>query len=81
MKYKLLICATCGESGIDEMEHIGFCKVQYEKGVRLNAKVAEYEVPRKIRRLVTCPVCGLSGRGRLFPRFHFDKCKWTSKIV
>lgn len=81
MKYKLLICASCGESGIDEIKHVSFCKQMYEKGPRLNAKVAEYEVPRKIRRLVTCPVCGLFGRGRLFPRFHFDKCKWTSKIV
>ena len=80
MPYKLLICGTCGQSGIDHLEHVGFCKKMYDKGGRPNAKVAEFDVPRKIRRLVTCPVCGLFGRGRLFPRFHFDNCKFKSAI-
>ena len=65
-KYKLYICTGCGTSSVGEGCHVGKCtKEDFDT----------YDIPRKNRRLVTCPICGLEGQGRLFQHYHWSSCK------
>lgn len=59
-------------------EKTGYKHPNHNPKVR-EKQIQSYKETCKIRPPLTCPYCGVSGKGGIMKRWHFDKCKNITK--
>lgn len=78
-KYCSKECINHSEKYTEEAKRKMSAAAKARKSNRLGSTLSE-EAKENLRRIVTCPHCGKSGGNSAMLRWHFDNCRYKSKV-